>query len=59
MRNASDFRRSNTFRAEVRRMLALNYSVARIVKETGKSVVHVTRIVEQERNPTTPQPRTP
>lgn len=59
MKHASEFRRSNTFRAEVRRMLALNYSVARIVKETGKSLAHVTRIVEQERNPTAPQPRTP
>jgi DNA invertase Pin-like site-specific DNA recombinase len=55
MIHAKEFRRSNTFRAEVRRMLAQGYSASRIAKETGKSLLHVKRIIGQE-SPTPPDP---
>lgn len=40
---------ADTFRAKVRQMLAAGYSEARIAKETGKSLAHVSRIAAQER----------
>ena len=48
MGKRSDRMASETLRARVRQMLAAGYSIARMAKETGKSVVHITRIVGQE-----------
>lgn len=39
----------DAFRARVRQMVAAGYSDAQIVKETGKSVVHVRLVAGQER----------
>ncbi|KZC32633.1 MULTISPECIES: hypothetical protein [unclassified Rhodanobacter] len=43
-----DLRRRAVFRSRVRQMLQAGYSVSRIAKETGKSLVHTTRIAQQE-----------
>lgn len=40
-------------------MLAAGASIAKIMKATGKSYAHVTRIVEQERVTVTPNPAEP
>ena len=40
-------RESNSFRAVVRQMLSEGTSVAKIMKATGKSWLHVTQIVKQ------------
>ena len=42
-------RDAEIFRRKVRELLASGASIAKIMKATGKSYAHVTRIVEQER----------
>ena len=40
--------KAEILRRKVRELLAARKSLAQIVKETGKSVTHIRRIVEQE-----------
>lgn len=44
----SELRRRAVFRTRVRQMLEAGHSVSRIAKETGKSLLHTTRIADQE-----------
>lgn len=46
-------------RARVRQMMAAGFSVSRISKETGKSLVHVGRIMAQEQDQLTPNDKSP
>lgn len=48
--------KSEIFRSRVRALLELGYSLARIAKETGKSITHVKQIAKQERSKESAQP---